>query len=243
MNTIKPSAASEEAKNDFINSVIKKAKEPGVNSMENIIIVRGERSMLIHGDVLGVVEDYDNVAHLTRMIKASEECKDSYHQIDFIIFTKVSSFRKEEMHSKDIPVEYKNMNGMKALYDQVYEKNKDSIDNNKNLIFFIMSRESLEMHTYDIVESTDGERVMAPEPIITTCLNNTAPGDERGTLIVLAGKPLPNLFDNEIATIFNTHVAVNQKEIDDSFKNDYILFKSKSDFIKERDEKVSSNQE
>lgn len=237
----KISEKSVEVKNKLINNIRAIVNDSCVDYLEKLIVVRGERSLMIDVDIVQYVSDSNLATHLCKLIIESEKNEKSYHQVDYLIFTKIAEFGKVEMLSKDIPEEEKNAIGMKKIFEKE-AKSMDSLNKRKSLSFFILSIDGIEIQSFDIIDSVDRsgvvtDRVMAPTPEI---LKDSIKDDnvEKGTrdsLIIIAGNPLVNIFKEITREFFEERLKEFDPIVARSFDFDYKIFKEKSDFIKKRD--------
>jgi hypothetical protein len=230
---------------EMINNLIKSTREIVQEScsdcLDKLLVVRGERSLMIDVDIAQYVADSNLAAHLCKLIVESERSEKSHHQVDYLIFTKIANFGKKEMMASDIPEEDKNANGMKKIFEKE-AKNMDEFSKRKSLSFFIMSVDGIEIQSFDIIDSVDRsgtitDRVMAPTPEITrdSIEDVSAEKGTRDSLIVIAGNPLINIFDEKTIEFFGEKLNEFDPIVEHSFDYDYRIFKEKSDFIKKRD--------
>lgn len=242
MTENKPAEDSVKCKDTFLKAIFDFSRRPEVKDLDKTVLIRGERSMFLNMDIFDFVHNDLFVSHFCKLTKASEENEKSRHQVDFIIFTKIAPCVKKEIETKDIKEEQKSFAGIKDIYDKVHEEQLKEIQDNSSLLFFIMSRDGTEIQKYDIIESVDKhgnviDKVISPTPEITFAKNNIdeKTPKEKKALLILAGRPVLNVFDETIRSAFYKMNMVTEEELSNSFNQDEFLFKEKSDFIKERD--------
>jgi len=234
MKTKKASFDSENAKKDIIDAVKKKAIIPEIKNLDNIVIVRGKMSMLIDGDISNYVLDQEMAAHFAEIITASEENEYSYHQIDYIMFSKMVPFSKREIKTKDIPVEFRKEHGTIKNYFKELAKEEKKKSDNMNILFVILSREGIELQCFDVVESKDKNenvlgRVVSDLPVITKIGE-----DKKKSLIVIEGMPLLNIFEKDLRKELKViKTGLDKAYFDMSFSKDKFFFKEKSEFLLE----------
>src|SRR6478609_10164471 len=100
------------------------------------VIIRGERSMMLDFGLGEYIKDPAIMHHLCELTKVSEESKKSFHQADYLIFTRLSSFYKKEIAGDEIPPEDKNPEGMDKIFKKIAEEHKKEAPANMSLLFF-----------------------------------------------------------------------------------------------------------
>ena len=79
----KISEKSVEVKNNLIKSIREIVQESCSDYLEKLLIIRGERSLMIDVNIAQYVADSNLATHLCKLIVESERSEKSHHQVDF----------------------------------------------------------------------------------------------------------------------------------------------------------------
>lgn len=248
MNKTLISPDSRQGKEDFIEGVKKIIADMKSENFDRMAMFRGARSKLSEISLRKYLTDEEVIYEMFRMVQASEELPKSRHQIDYLIFVVLQEFA-----SAIVPGNEHRNQSPKEIYESVRKSLVGKVTPNKALTFVILSKEGVELRLYDVVDALDKEgtivdRVISPNPIVRQSDSHDEHGNPEQNLIVIAGKQVVNVFDEDLRNLFakdftkeESLAAIN--EFKESFEYDDSIFPEESEFIKQRNLKQNNTQD